>query len=163
LFAALFGLIWGSFLNVIAWRIIRQESIVFPGSRCPTCKHSLAWYDLIPLFSYLILRGSCRYCAASISMLYPCIELLTAVLFVLLFNQFDLPYVFSYGILFSALIVSIRTDLEHMLISRMASLCLVPIGIGLSIIGWLPITPLESLFGALFGYSFLWITATIDV
>ena len=108
-----------------------------------------------------MLHGSCRYCATPISALYPFIEMLTALLFILLYHQFYFPYLFAYGILFSALIVSIRTDLEHMLISRLVSLCLVPIGIGLSIIGWLPITPLESLFGALFGYSFLWITATL--
>jgi len=83
------------------------------------------------------------------------------LLFVLLYSQFDLPYLFSYGILFSALIISIRTDLEYMLISRLVSLCLVPVGVLLSTIGWLPITVLNSTLGTLFGYSFLWITATL--
>ena len=156
---ALVGLLWGSFLNVVAYRIIRHESIAFPRSHCPHCNHTLAWYDLVPLFSWLALKGSCRYCAAPISFLYPFIELLTASLFVLLYNQFDLPYILSYGLFFSALIVSIRTDLEHLLISRLASLCLVPIGIMLAISGWLPITGTESCLGAIFGYALLWGTA----
>lgn len=152
---------WGSFLNVVAYRLINHTSIIFPGSHCPNCKHALNWYDLVPVFSWLFLRGTCRYCSTPISSLYPFIELLTAALTVVLYHSIDPHYFFSYAILFSALIVSIRTDLEYMLISRLVSLCLVPVGIGLSAIGLLPITITQSILGTLFGYILLWGTARI--
>ena len=70
----IYGLLIGSFLNVLIYRIPRAESIAFPGSHCPTCNHKLSWYDNIPLFSYLFLKGSCSYCNAKISVQYPLIE-----------------------------------------------------------------------------------------
>ncbi|MEB3332658.1 MAG: prepilin peptidase [Synechococcaceae cyanobacterium] len=81
---ALFGACIGSFLNVVVWRLPRQESLVLPGSHCPRCGASLAWYDNIPLLSWLHLRGRCRHCRASISVRYPLVELLTAGLFVMM-------------------------------------------------------------------------------
>ncbi len=69
----------GSFLNVIIYRIPRGESIVYPPSHCPYCGHKLAWYDLIPILSYLVLRGRCRYCGHPISWQYPLIEFLAGI------------------------------------------------------------------------------------
>lgn len=158
---ALFGLIWGSFLNVVACRLIENKSIIFPRSHCPSCKQHLAWYDLIPIVSWLALKGSCRSCSQPISSLYPFIELLTAALFVLLYTHVPTDYMIAYGVLFSALIVSIRTDLEHMLISRFMSVCMIPVGITLSIAGFLPITLQESFMGAFFGYAILWSIAQL--
>lgn len=85
LFIFLFGLIIGSFLNCFIWRIRQNESI---GDRsyCPRCGHKLAWYDNIPLLSYLLLRGKCRYCRETISVQYPLVEFVTAILFVLSFT-----------------------------------------------------------------------------
>lgn len=77
---ALFGLIFGSFGNVVIWRLPRNESLSFPGSHCTVCNHPLAPTDNIPLLSYLALRGKCRYCNAPISVRYPIIEALSAVL-----------------------------------------------------------------------------------
>jgi len=198
----IFGLIWGSFLNVIAYRLIQEQSL---GGRsvCPHCNHQLTWYDNIPLISWLALRGKCRTCAQPISFLYPFIELLTGVLFVLLFKKLaascprefvrpeiadqiceawekvnpisvrpesieghPLNFIFPYFIFFSALIVTIRTDLEFMLISRYMTLFLVPVGIAFSALGFLPISPLESILCALGGYllfyaiaqAFYWFT-----
>jgi leader peptidase (prepilin peptidase)/N-methyltransferase len=72
----------GSFLNVVVWRLPRGESLVTPPSRCPICEHRLAWYDNIPVFGWLMIRGRCRYCRTSISAQYPTIEFITGALFV---------------------------------------------------------------------------------
>ncbi len=79
--AVVFGLIIGSFLNVVIGRLPHGESIVRPGSRCPKCKHELRWFENIPVASYLALRGRCRSCKAAISIRYPVVELLTGFLF----------------------------------------------------------------------------------
>ena len=80
-----FGLIIGSFLNVIILRIDDLKSVLSGRSHCPNCKKDLAWYDLIPVLSFLILRGRCRMCREKISLQYPLVEIATAGLFVLLF------------------------------------------------------------------------------
>jgi prepilin signal peptidase PulO-like enzyme (type II secretory pathway) len=89
------GLCAGSFVNVLALRSLKEESLIKPGSYCPTCQHSLAPIDLIPLFSYLALGGRCRYCQAKISWQYPVVEFATACSFtvigIILRNNF-LPY-----------------------------------------------------------------------
>jgi prepilin signal peptidase PulO-like enzyme (type II secretory pathway) len=157
---------WGSFLNVLGFRLIRDQSIVWPRSACPSCGHTLAWYDLIPIFSWLFLRAKCRYCALPISCLYPLIELLTVCSLTGLYLLVPGKYFFAYGIFFSALIVTIRSDLEAMLISRYATIFLIPGNLILSACGFLPLTPVESISAALIGYLllcipsylFLWLT-----
>ncbi|MBO1750451.1 prepilin peptidase [Actinotalea sp. BY-33] len=84
----LLGLLIGSFLNVVAWRVPRRESIVSPPSACPQCGHALRRRDNIPVLSWLVLRGRCRDCGAPISRRYPLVELATAVLFVLVSLRF---------------------------------------------------------------------------
>ncbi len=81
--AALFGLLIGSFLNVVAWRLPRGESLVKPRSKCPGCETQLKAYDNIPVFSWLMLRGRCRGCGEKISARYPVVEAVTAALYVL--------------------------------------------------------------------------------
>jgi leader peptidase (prepilin peptidase)/N-methyltransferase len=81
--AALLGLLIGSFLNVVAWRLPRGESLVKPRSKCPGCQTQLKAYDNIPLFSWLVLRGRCRGCGERISARYPVVEAITAALYVL--------------------------------------------------------------------------------
>jgi leader peptidase (prepilin peptidase)/N-methyltransferase len=81
--AALFGLLIGSFLNVVAWRLPRGESLVTPRSKCPGCATQLKAYDNIPVFSWLVLRGRCRGCGEKISARYPVVEAVTAALYVL--------------------------------------------------------------------------------
>ncbi len=78
---ALLGLFIGSFLNVVIYRVPRGESVVSPRSRCPGCGEEIAWYDNLPVVSWLVLRGRCRRCRESISARYPVVELLTAVVF----------------------------------------------------------------------------------
>ena len=82
----IFGLVFGSFLNVVIYRLPLGESIVFPGSHCPACGMEIEWYDNIPVISYaILLRGRCRNCRARISPIYPAVELLVACLYLLLF------------------------------------------------------------------------------
>jgi leader peptidase (prepilin peptidase)/N-methyltransferase len=81
----IFGLLIGSFLNVVIYRLPIGESIVLPSSHCPACDAAISWYDNIPLVSYAILRGRCRSCRMQISAIYPVVELLVACLYLLLF------------------------------------------------------------------------------
>src|SRR3989344_3846242 len=85
IFIFVIGICIGSFLNVVILRLEKSENL---GGRsyCPNCKHSLAWFDLIPVFSFLFLWGKCRYCHEKISIQYPTVEIITAVLFLLIFN-----------------------------------------------------------------------------
>lgn len=79
--ALLLGLLIGSFLNVCIYRLPRDQSVVRPRSFCPACEHPIAWYDNIPLLSYVLLRGKCRHCGVRIPVRYPAVELLTGALF----------------------------------------------------------------------------------
>jgi leader peptidase (prepilin peptidase) / N-methyltransferase len=148
-------LCWGSFLNVLAYRLILGQSIVTPRSSCPQCKKLIAWYDNLPVLSWILLHGKCRHCKQSISFLYPFIEILTAVILSLLYVYIPLHYFFAYFIFFSGLIVTIRSDIETMLISRFATLFLIPFGLLMSSYKMLPISLRESICGVIFGYLFL--------
>ncbi len=92
LLAFLFGLLIGSFLNVVIHRVPRGESVVSPGSRCPGCGSEIAAYDNIPVVSWLVLRGRCRHCGEPISWRYPAVELLTGAVFGLLAWQLGLSW-----------------------------------------------------------------------
>lgn len=81
LFAFAFGAAVGSFLNVVVWRLPAGMSLSHPGSHCPKCKHPIRWYDNVPIFGWLRLRGKCRDCGAPISGRYPTVEAITACLF----------------------------------------------------------------------------------
>ncbi len=84
IFIFLFGLIIGSFLNCLIWRLHKEESIL-GRSYCPKCRHQIVWYDNIPVFSFLLLKGKCRHCGKNISWQYPLVELATGILFVMSF------------------------------------------------------------------------------
>lgn len=112
------GLVIGSFLNVVIYRLPRGESLVYPPSHCTHCNKKIKPYDNIPVISYIILGGKCRYCKNKISIRYPLIEILTSIVFLLLYInfKFDIIYcVFSF-IFFSILIVLAFIDLEHMIL-----------------------------------------------
>ena len=156
-----FFLCWGSFLNVLAYRLILGQSIVKPQSSCPKCKKLIAWYDNIPVLSWLFLAGKCRNCKKSISFLYPFIEIFTTVILLLLYIYIPHHYFLAYFIFFSALIVTIRSDLETMLISRFMTMYLAPLGFFFSAYHMLPLSIIESICGAIFGYFFLQIINVI--
>jgi leader peptidase (prepilin peptidase)/N-methyltransferase len=117
LLAGLFGLLIGSFLNVCIYRWPRDLSVVRPRSRCTRCERQIAWYDNVPLVSYAVLRGRCRYCAASIPWRYPAVELLTALSFAAIASQHRLtPEAAKYCILAAMLIGLVFSDLETLIL-----------------------------------------------
>jgi len=115
--AFIFGSIVGSFLNVCIHRMPNNESVVWPSSHCPHCKKRIPAYDNIPFISYVLLGGKCRFCHKRISLRYPFVELLTAMMFVCLFNRYGLSYdFFCYVVLTSSLIIATFIDIPHRII-----------------------------------------------
>lgn len=113
-FAGLFGLLLGSFLNVCVYRIPRDLSVVHPRSFCPNCEHGIAWYDNIPLVSYVYLRGRCRRCSHIIGWRYPFVEASTSALFALTMAEYGWSAAVLKWMLFEAImIVLFWTDLEE--------------------------------------------------
>lgn len=111
------GSIIGSFLNVVIHRVPNEESIVFPNSACPKCKNPIKPYDNIPILSWLALGGKCRSCKNPISPRYPAVELLTGLLFALVFWQIGFNAFLPVALLFTAAVVSlIFIDAEHMIL-----------------------------------------------
>src|ERR1044072_8905952 len=116
-FAGILGAIIGSFLNVVIHRVPREQSIVFPNSACPSCRTPLRPYDNIPVLSYLILRGRCRSCSNPISIRYPLVEALTALLFVTVALRDGTSFALPFDLAFvAALLALIFIDAEHMLL-----------------------------------------------
>jgi leader peptidase (prepilin peptidase)/N-methyltransferase len=111
------GLAVGSFLNVVAARVPLKRSIVSPGSACMECGHEIAWYDNVPLVSWLVLRGRCRSCGARISPIYPAVELLTALLVAGSVLKFGLTGTAAVAAFFCLALVAVSaTDIEHRII-----------------------------------------------
>ena len=121
--SVLFGAMIGSFLNVCICRVPEGKSIVTPGSHCPRCGKAIRWYDNLPLISFLLLRGRCRHCHGSISVQYPLVEGVTALLSLLLFMRFgpSLQYVIYFAFA-AALVVVTVIDLYHQIIPNVISL-----------------------------------------
>ena len=111
------GLLLGSFYNVVGIRLLKKESIVKPRSHCPKCNYVLKWYENIPVLSYIFLKGKCSNCKEKISLMYPLMELLTAVLFVISYLLFGISENFFIAIIISSLITIIFiTDIKDMII-----------------------------------------------
>jgi len=171
-FVFVFGAVVGSFLNVLIHRVPREESIVFPNSACPNCKQSIKPYDNIPLLSWLILSGKCRSCKNPISPRYPAVELLTALLFVLVFWQIGFNPFLPVGLIFAAAMIAlIFIDAENMILPNVITYPLLvfallvrlifPLFLSASYFSDLKVSPLNqmedypiwlvSLFGAVLG------------
>ncbi|MCK8827969.1 prepilin peptidase [Natroniella acetigena] len=113
----IFGLLIGSFLNVVIYRLPAGKSIVFPRSQCSQCQSKLGAKDLIPVFSYLLLGGRCRYCNSRFSLQYPVVEFLTGLLFLLLYQQYSLGSQFLvYSFLLALLIPASVIDFKQQII-----------------------------------------------
>jgi hypothetical protein len=147
----LIGLTIGSFLNVCIYRLPLGQSIVFPASRCPSCKKALQWYHNVPVVSWLVLGGRCAYCRQSISARYPAVELLTGVVFALHAPVFgdDLPLLAVRLAFAAALIVLAFIDIDHRILPNGITLPGIAIGLVLSV--WLPPGWRASLIGVLLG------------
>ncbi|MFB3919108.1 MAG: A24 family peptidase [Candidatus Velamenicoccus archaeovorus] len=134
-FIFLFAVCIGSFLNVCIYRMGREESIITPASHCPSCKHLIRWYDNIPLVSYILLRGRCRDCRQPIPFRYFLIELLTGVLFLMLYHRFGLgvPF-FVFAAFVCGLIVATFVDIDFRIIPDEISIGGIAVGLLASII-----------------------------
>jgi leader peptidase (prepilin peptidase)/N-methyltransferase len=153
--AGVFGLMIGSFLNVCIGRIPAGESVARPGSRCPSCKTPIAWYDNIPVVSYAVLGGKCRKCRRPISLRYPIVELVTAGAFVLQASVFgDEPWLLASRLVLTAiLIVLFGTDFDTQRLPNVLTLPGIAIGLAGSL--FLPPGIWDSLVGAALGAGIL--------
>ena len=114
---AIISLLLGSFYNVCIHRIQSGKSIVYPPSHCPSCNHTLGPLDLVPVFSYMILLGKCRYCRERISPRYPIVELLTSISYILMYKTLGLTWSFAaYSVLLGILIITTFIDIEQQII-----------------------------------------------
>lgn len=156
IFFFLVGAIFGSFANVIIYRLPKDESIIRPPSHCYSCKKNIPWYDNIPILGWFLLRGRCRQCGARFSFRYVIVELLMAILFALSFHyaywSWSLP---EYLLFIFGLVVCTFIDLDHMILPDEFTLS----GIVIGLVGaWLnPHRELmDSFLGVLMGGGFLW-------
>ncbi|HET6460968.1 MAG TPA: prepilin peptidase [Syntrophales bacterium] len=141
----------GSFLNVLIFRIPEGECIVFPSSHCPKCGRAIRVYDNIPIISYLALRGKCRDCHEKISVQYPIVEAITALMLLLLFLKFGLSFKCLSSFIFtSALIVITFIDLRNQIIPDVITLPGIPVLFVLAVF-FMHVTVWQSLLGILIG------------
>ena len=158
----LFGLLLGSFYNVVGLRVPKKETIVTPPSHCTTCQKRLQPIDLIPVFSYIFLRGKCRQCGAKISPIYMLTEFVTGALFAFSYWQFGFTAELVVALLFISLLVIINvSDIAYMLIPDKILLFFLP----LFIVGrvFSPLSPWwDSIVGALVGFGILYLIAVVS-
>jgi leader peptidase (prepilin peptidase)/N-methyltransferase len=139
-----FGLLIGSFLNVVIYRVPRRESIVLPASHCPHCDHPLAARDNIPLFSYLWQRGKCRYCSAPISIQYPLVEAAAALIGVIAWLSYGPTLNFALAVFFLLVLLTVSViDLHHKIIPNVIVVPAIIIG-AVALIG-LPLAGIDGL------------------
>jgi len=154
--AVALGLCFGSFLNVCILRLPRDQSLLKPRSRCPHCKQPIAWRDNIPVFSWLRLRGKCRWCHKPISVQYPVIEALVGVLWGAAVLAYGLSFHAISGAVFGTVLLGIAiTDARHYLIPDEYTWGGLAIGLLLALGGGVP-GFLQALLGAAVGFALLW-------
>ena len=163
----IFGSIVGSFLNVCIHSMPQGESVVWPRSHCPKCKKRIPGYDNIPFLSFILLKGRCRFCKEKISLRYPLVELITAILLVLLYSRWGLTYnFFFYMVLVWGLIIATFVDIKHRIIPDEVSIGGLIIGFILSTVRGISLTPLhfsfkplvDSLLGILIGGGIIYLS-----
>jgi leader peptidase (prepilin peptidase) / N-methyltransferase len=156
-YAALLGALIGSFLNVCIYRWPRDESVVRPRSRCGACGRPVAWYDNVPIVSFLILRGRCRGCGVRISLQYPVIEAAVLLIWAGAALRFGVSVEALHSALFLTLLLGIAmTDAREMLIPDQFTLIGGALGLGLAALPDSPIPLLHAVAGAALAYALLW-------
>ncbi|KGR84835.1 prepilin peptidase [Lysinibacillus odysseyi] len=162
IFIALFGLVLGSFYNVVGLRVPKGESIVNPPSHCTSCDHRLTALELIPVLSYVMQGGKCRGCGAKVSPIYCITEIATAVLFVGSYLKFGFTAELAVALLFMSLLVIINvSDMAYMLIPNKILLFFLPLLMISRIVS--PLDPWwDSLLGAVVGFGILLLIAVIS-
>lgn len=157
--AALFGACIGSFLNVVIYRLPKEESIVTPGSHC-ACGQPIRWYDNIPMLSWLLLRGRARCCGRPFSFRYPFVELLTAAIYVACWLRFPPAVAVTGWVFLSCLIAATFIDLDHFIIPDVFTIGLGVLGVVISALvpalhghssGFFPVDSLRSIVASLQG------------
>lgn len=124
------GLCIGSFLNVVILRTLSEESIVFPASKCPKCQTPLKWWHNIPVLSYILLRGKCAFCKEPISIQYPIIELITGIIYTILFMKFGISFDTLFAWIFAALLIVIAgTDIKEKVVYDVHTYTLIGFGL----------------------------------
>jgi len=157
--SGLVGLMVGSFSNVCVYRIPRGESIAFPASHCPNCQHDIAWYDNIPLLSWLVLKGKCRHCQLAISARYPFLEVLMGLSWALLAWKFGpSPMLLEAVVLVSFLWVLSLIDYETGYLPDVLTLPGILLGLGFA--WWLGDVQ-SAVLGAVIGYGVFWLVAKL--
>jgi leader peptidase (prepilin peptidase) / N-methyltransferase len=147
---ALIGAAIGSFLNVCIYRLPRRESLVWPASHCTSCGRTLSWYENVPILGWLALRGRCRTCGERISIVYPIVELVTAVIFVCGYLIYGWTPLLAVRLLFAcAMIVLFVIDLQHQILPNVITVPGIVIGFILSV--FLPPGWVSSLLGIVLG------------
>ncbi|WP_163971633.1 prepilin peptidase [Oceanobacillus halotolerans] len=158
----LFGLIFGSFFNVIGLRVPENKPFANDRSACPHCGHTLAWYELIPVLSYIFQLGKCKHCYTKISFLYPAIEVLTGFLFMFSFMKFgfDMELVIAL-LLVSMLVILLVTDITYMLIPNKILLFFLPLFVFMRVI--VPLDPWWSpIVGASIGFVIIMVVILVS-
>jgi leader peptidase (prepilin peptidase) / N-methyltransferase len=149
--AAAYGLVFGSFVNVIVHRLPREMSLLRPRSHCPACGAPVRWFDNIPLFSYVLLAGRCRACAAHISLRYPLVELAGGALAAGVLARFGLTRQGLAAMVLVMLLLPLAfIDLEHKLLPDVLTLLGIVLGVACSILGGL-VPVVDALIGAALG------------
>ncbi len=149
----------GSFLNVLIYRLPQKQSLVLPGSHCPQCGEDIAFYDNIPLLSYLILRGRCRHCRAWISPRYPMVEAMAGLLALALFRRYGMEPQFFIEFVFVVMLLAIAfIDLDTFLIPNVLSLSGLVLGLLTSFLS-IRLTWIDSVLGVVIGGGFLYLIA----
>ncbi len=155
----LLGLIFGSFLNVCIYRIPRGLSIVSPPSYCPFCLKRIKWYDNIPLFSYIFLKGRCHSCKSKIPIKYPLVELLGGLIALVIFLKFGFSMKFIFWLIFGyCLLVLSFIDLELFIIPDIIILILLISGVFFVIYNN---TVLSGIIGGIFGFALFYILSVV--
>ena len=152
----------GSFLNVVVARVPAGESIVHPGSRCPACRAPIAWYDNVPVLSWLLLRGRCRSCRTGISIRYPLVEILGGAAALVAVSRHGLSFPALAEFAFAATLLALSfIDLDTWLLPHVITVPLLVAGLGLSALGF---TAAPSFLGSLAGAAVGWLSfAAISV
>ena len=164
-----FGACWGSFLNVCIWRIPREESVVHPPSHCPGCETRIAWFDNIPVVSWLVLGAKCRSCKTRISPRYISVEIITGLLFLLVWFRYGVdPRTPVYWLVLFGLLLGTFVDLDHMWIPDRVTWGGIILGLLIS-----PLVPglhgvesawpslMRSATGAVVGFGLLWTVSAV--
>jgi len=158
LLLAVLGACIGSFLNVCIYRLPRRESLLWPGSRCTSCGHSLSWYENLPVIGWMALGGRCRHCRARVSWMYPAVEIITSLTFVSGYLLFGLTPIAAVRVLFAcALIVLFVTDVQHKILPNVITLPGIVVGFACSL--FLPPGWRDSLIGIVVGGGVLFAIA----